>query len=73
MTIQYKSATFNLTTNTQDNCINLSTDAVGIVKSVQASHEAASNVQVDAYLYKSKADIEISHDSLSAGFVNLVS
>ena len=72
MTIQYKSATFNLTTNTSTTVLTISTSAVGIVKSVQASHEAASNVDVDLYISKAgAAGVEIAHAQLNKSFVNL--
>ena len=52
MTIQYKSAVFDLTTVNLTTVLTISTSAVAIVKTVQASHESASNVDVDLYLKK---------------------
>ena len=73
MTIRYKSATFDLTTTDKTTVLTCPSDATIIVKSLQTSHQAAGTVQIDAYLQKSGgSDIEIAHDSLSAGFANLV-
>ena len=73
MTIQYKSETFNLTDTNLTTVLSISTSAVAIVKLVQASHQAAGTVQVDAFVKKSGgSDVEIAHDSLSAGFTNLI-
>ena len=73
MTIRYKSNTFNLTTTSVTPILTCPSDATIIVKTLQTSHQAAGSVQVDAYLQKSGgSDVEIAHDSLSAGFTNLV-
>jgi hypothetical protein len=50
MTIRYKSDTFDLATTNITTILTCPSDATIIVKSLQASHQAASNVDVDAYL-----------------------
>ena len=73
MTIRYKSDTFDLTTTDKTTVLTCPSDATIIVKSLQTSHQAGGTVQIDAYLQKSGgSDVEIAHDSLSAGFSNLV-
>ena len=74
MTIQYKSETFDLTTTDVTTILTCPANATIIVKLVQASHEAASNVDVDLFLRKSSgsADVEISHVQLNKSFDNLV-
>ena len=60
MTIQYKSAVFDLTTTNLTTVLTISTSAVAIVKTVQASHQDASNVDADLYLKKSGgSDVEV--------------
>jgi hypothetical protein len=73
MTIRYKSDTFNLTTTNITTVLTCPSDATIIIKSLQASHQAGGGVVVDAYLQKSGgSNVEIAHDTLSAGFNNLV-
>lgn len=74
MTIQYKSETFDLTTTDVTTILTCPSDATIIVKLVQASHQASSNVDVDLFLRKSggSADVEISHVQLNKSFSNLV-
>jgi hypothetical protein len=73
MTIRYKSETFDLTTTNLTTILTCPSDATIIVKSLQASHKAASNIDVDAYLRKSGgSDIEISHAELNKDFKNMV-
>ena len=73
MTIRYKSDTFNLTTTNITTVLTCPSDATIIVKSLQTSHQAGGGVVVDAYLQKSGgSNVEIAHDTLSAGFNNLV-
>ena len=68
----YKSETFDLTTDTLTTVLTISTSAIAIVKSVQASHDTASNVDVDLYLKKSGgSDVEISHAQLNKSTENL--
>src|SRR6056300_1411838 len=72
MANSYKSETFDLTTDTLTTVLTISTSAIAIVKSVQASHHTASNVDVDLYLKKSGgSDVEISHVQLNKSTENL--
>jgi len=74
MTIQYKSTTFDLTTTNITTVLTCPSDATILVKSFQASHQTASNVDVDAYLQKSGgSNVEISHAQLNKSFTNMVS
>ena len=73
MTIQYKSTTFNLTTTNLTTVLTVSTSAVAIVKTVQALHDTASNVDTDLYIKKSGAsDVQIGHERLNQETVNMV-
>jgi len=73
MTIRYKSETFDLTTTDKTTILTCPADATIIVKSLQANHKTASNVDVDAFLQKSGgSDVEISHSQLNKNFTNLV-
>ena len=73
MTIQYKSAVFDLTTTNLTTVLTVATSAVAIVKTVQASHQDASNVDVDLYLKKSGgSDVEVGHAQLNKEMVNMV-
>jgi hypothetical protein len=73
MTIRYKSDTFDLTTSNITTILTCPSDATIIVKSLQASHKAASNIDVDAFLRKSGgSDVEISHAELNKDFKNMV-
>ena len=73
MTIQYKSEVFNLTTTNLTTVLTISTSAVAIVKTVQASHQDASNVDADLYLKKSGgSDVEIGHAQLNKSMVNMI-
>jgi Neuraminidase (sialidase) len=74
MTIRYKSETFNLTTTNVTTILTCPSDATIIVKALQTSHQAASNVDVDVFLQKSGgSDVEISHAQLNKNFTNMVS
>ena len=74
MTIQYKSTTFDLTTTNITTVLTCPSDATILVKSFQASHQTASNVDVDAYLQKlGGSNVEISHAQLNKSFTNMVS
>ena len=74
MTIRYKSETFDLTTTNVTPILTCPSDATIIVKSLQASHQTASNVDVDVFLQKSGgSDVEISHAQLNKNFTNMVS
>jgi hypothetical protein len=73
MTIQYKSAVFDLTDTNLTTVLTIATSAVAIVKTVQASHESASNVDVDLYIKKSGgSDVEVGHAQLNKNMVNMV-
>jgi hypothetical protein len=74
MTIRYKSDTFDLTTTNVTTVLTCPSDATIIVKSLQASHRAATDVLVDAFLRKSGgSDVEISFATLNESFENFVS
>jgi hypothetical protein len=73
MTIQYKSEVFDLTTTNLTTVLNISVSAVAIVKTVQASHMNASNVDVDLYLKKfGGSDVEIGHAQLNKNMTNMI-
>jgi len=73
MTIQYKSAVFDLTTTNLTTVLTISTSAVAIVKTVQASHQDASNVDADLYLKKSGgSDVEVGHAQLNKSMTNMI-
>jgi hypothetical protein len=73
MTIRYKSDTFDLTTSNVTTILTCPSDATIIIKSLQASHQAASNIDVDVYLRKSGgSDVEISHAELNKDFKNMI-
>lgn len=73
MTIRYKSETFDLTTTNVTTVLTCPSDATIIVKALQTSHQAASNVDVDVFLQKSGgSDVEISHAQLNKSFTNMV-
>ena len=73
MTIQYKSAVFDLTDTNLTTVLTIATSAVAIVKTVQASHESASNVDVDLYLKKSGgSDVEVGHAELNKTMKNMI-
>jgi hypothetical protein len=74
MTIRYKSDTYDLTTSNITTVLTCPADATILVKSLQASHQSASNVDVDAYLQKSGgSNVEISHAQLNKNFTNMIS
>ena len=73
MTIQYKSAVFDLTTTNLTTVLTISTSAVAIVKTVQASHQDVSNVDVDLYLKKSGgSNVEVGHAQLNKSTTNMI-
>ena len=68
----FKSTTFDLTDTNLTTVLSIGTSAIAIVRSVQASHATASNVDLDLYLKKSGgSDVEISHAQLNKSTVNL--
>tara|TARA_B100001063_G_C16347924_1_gene349949 strand:- start:32 stop:367 length:336 start_codon:yes stop_codon:yes gene_type:complete len=73
MTIRYKSATFDLTTTNVTPVLTCPSDATIIVKSVQAVHDTASNVDTHALITKSGGSaIKISYEELNKSSVNMV-
>lgn len=73
MTNFFKSETFNLTTTNLTTALTIATSAVAIVKTVQAVHDTASNVDTDLYLKKSGgSDVQIAHAQINKSTVNLV-
>ena len=73
MTIQYKSESFDLTTTNLTTVLTISTSAVAIVKTVQASHQDVSNVDVDLFLKKSgSSDVEVGHAQLNKSTTNMI-
>lgn len=73
MTIQYKNEVFDLTTTNLTTVLTVSTSAIAIVKTVQANHKTASNVDTDLFIKKSGgSNVEISHTRLNKNTVNMV-
>ena len=73
MTIQYKSEVFDLTTTNLTTVLTISISAIAIVKTVQASHMDASNVDTDLYIKKlGSTDTEVSHAQLNKSTVNML-
>ena len=73
MTIQYKSAVFDLTTTNLTTVLTISTSAVAIVKTVQASHQDVSNVDVDLFLKKAGgSNVEVGHAQLNKSMTNMI-
>ena len=74
MTIQYQNETFNLTTTNITTVLTIPTSAVGIVKTVQAVHNTASNVDTDLLIRKNGAvaDVLISHEILNKNTVDML-
>jgi len=73
MTIQYKSESFDLTTTNLTTVLTISTSAVAIVKTVQASHQNVSNVDADLFLKKSGgSNVEIGHAQLNKSMTNMI-
>jgi len=74
MTIRYKSTTFDLTNTNVTNVLTCPSDATIIIKTLQANHKTASNVNVDVFLQKlGGSAVEISHSQLNKNFVNMIS
>jgi len=73
MTIRYKSETFNLTTTNVTPVLTCPTDATIIVKSLQAVHDTASNVDTHAIVTKSGGSaVKISYEELNKATANMV-
>jgi len=73
MTIRYKSETFDLTTTNVTPILTCPTDATIIVKSLQAVHDTASNVDTHAIVTKSGGSAtKISYEELNKETANMV-
>jgi|TARA_R110000868_G_scaffold144681_2_gene363986 hypothetical protein len=73
MTIQYKSITFDLNTTNITTVLTVPSDATVIVKTVQAVHDTASNVDTDFYVTKfSGSDTQVSHETLNKSTINMI-
>jgi|TARA_Y100000385_G_C13031562_1_gene610984 hypothetical protein len=73
MTIQYKSASFNLTSTNATTVLSITTSAIAIVKTVQAVHDSASNVDTHLILKKSgESDVKIGYAELNKATTNMV-
>jgi hypothetical protein len=73
MSIFYKSEVFDLTTTNLTTVLTISISAIAIVKTVQASHQDASNVDADLYLKKSGgSNVEIGHAQLNKNSANMI-
>jgi hypothetical protein len=59
MTIQYQNETFDLTTTNVTTVLTIPTSAVVIVKTVQAVHNTASNVDTDLFIRKNGAGADV--------------
>ena len=71
MTIQYKSASFNLTSTNATTVLSITTSAIAIVKTVQAVHDSASNVDTHLILKKSgESDFKIGYAELNKATAN---
>ncbi len=72
MANSFKSTTFDLSTTNLTTVLSIGTSAIAIVRSVQASHDSASNVDLDLYLKKSGgSDVEIAHAQLNKSTTNM--
>ena len=73
MTIRYKSETFDLTTTNVTPVLTCPIDATIIVKSIQAVHDTASNVDTHALVTKSGGSaVKVSYEELNKATVNMV-
>tara|TARA_R100000734_G_C3313168_1_gene104404 strand:- start:934 stop:1269 length:336 start_codon:yes stop_codon:yes gene_type:complete len=73
MTIRYKSSTFDLTTTNVTPVLTCPADATIIVKSVQAVHDTASNVDTHALVTKSGGSAtKISYVELNKSSINML-
>ena len=73
MTIRYKSETFDLTTTDVTPILTCPSDATIIVKSIQAVHDTASNVDTHALLTKSGGSaVKIAYEELNKATANMV-
>ena len=73
MTIQYKSESFDLTTTNLTTVLTISTSTGAIVKTVQASHQDVSNIDVDLFLKKAGgSNVEVGHAQLNKSMTNMI-
>ena len=73
MTIRYKSETFDLTTTNVTTVLTCPSDATIIVKSIQAVHDTASNVDTHALVTKSGGSaVKIAYEELNKATANMV-
>ena len=73
MTIRYKSETFDLTTTNVTPVLTCPSDATIIVKSIQAVHDTASNVDTHALVTKSGGSaVKVSYEELNKATANMV-
>ena len=73
MTIRYKSTSFDLNTTALTTVLNISTSATAIVKTVQAVHDTASNVNTDLYIKKAGGtDTIIGHAALNKSMTDMI-
>ena len=69
----YKSEAFNLITTNLTTALTISTSAIAIVKTVQAVHDTASNVDTHVVLKKAGgSDIKISYEELNKETQNML-
>ena len=69
----YKSEAFNLITTNLTTALTISTSAIAIVKTVQAVHDTASNVDTHVILKKAGgSDIKISYEELNKETQNML-
>jgi len=73
MTIRYKSTSFDLNTTALTTVLSISTSATAIVKTVQAVHDTASNVNTDLYIKKAGGtDTIIGHVALNKAMADMI-
>tara|TARA_R110000787_G_scaffold147057_1_gene260762 strand:+ start:735 stop:1070 length:336 start_codon:yes stop_codon:yes gene_type:complete len=69
----YKSNTFDLTTTNLTTVLSVNTSSIAIVKTVQAVHDTASNVDTDLFITKSGASaVQMAHAQINKETVNLI-
>jgi|TARA_B110000967_G_C18801181_1_gene518544 hypothetical protein len=73
MTIRYKSTSFDLNTTALTTVLSISTSATAIVKTVQAVHDTASNINTDLYIKKAGGtDTIIGHVALNKAMTDMI-
>jgi len=73
MSIFYRNQTFDLTTTNLTTVLTISTSAIAIVKTVQAVHDTASDVNTDLFVKEvSGSDVQIGHETLNKNTVNML-